>query len=189
MEEIKKTTFHLEDGRLADKVVQTLSDPATGEDKIVTEVYAEPKPVKKLSQRVIEIKKPVIVRREFEEVDDEGAIVSRRVETTEPEVRMELREHIMTNNSVSAQSVDDCNCFVTADEMKKCFTDGLIAVARAMKEEPGVAMQSVEEPKASNPVSVIGDKLNGFTKNLSGSALWIVAGALAAVLAYLALSS
>lgn len=162
--------IRLEDGRRANKVTQEITDPTTGESKIVTEVFAEPALERKLTQRVVETKRPVVVRREIESINEAGEVVDRRIESTEPEVRMELREHI-TTNSLSALSVDDCNCYVTQEDMKACFADGLLSVMQALKSEP-----KIQQPSLIDRIKSV---------DLSGSrSYWIIA-ALGGVLAYL----
>jgi hypothetical protein len=196
MEDIKKTTVHFEDGRRADKVVQEVSDPTTGESKIVTEVFVEPKIEKKLSHRFVETKKPVVVRREIEEIDEvTGEIISRKIESTEPEARMELREHIQTANSVAALNANDCDCYVTQKDMEKCFVEGFSAIAKALKDADdhhevhaqNATVEVVDEPK--RPQSILGDKLQQAASNLntSGTLMWGAVAALSAVLVYVVL--
>ncbi len=117
-----KQSIILEDGRKADKLVREEFSPS-GESKIITELYTEPAIEKKLSKRVVEYKKPVVVQRELETVDEDGNVIDRKVESVEPTVRMELREHISTQNTVSALNVqetpNECNCYVTKEELQE----------------------------------------------------------------------
>ncbi|RDJ35612.1 MAG: hypothetical protein DWQ19_12405 [Crenarchaeota archaeon] len=193
MDDLKRTQVHFEDGRRADKVVQELSNPSTGEGQVVTEFFVEPKVEKKLAKRVVETRKPVVVKREIEEVDEStGEVLSRKVESTEPEVRMELREHIQTNQAVALNAANDCDCYVTMEDMKKCFVEGFAAVARGMKDDD-VAVQSHDGEKAEGVrmQSVVGERLQekakGFMNYVSeNTVLWLVIGGLAAVLVYVA---
>ena len=50
----ERQNVFLEDGRRAEKVVQQNSDPSSGEEKIVTEFWEEPKIEKKLTKRVVD---------------------------------------------------------------------------------------------------------------------------------------
>ncbi len=188
MEDVKKQTIHLEDGRKADKIVQELSDPNTGISQIVTEVHAEPVIEKKLCQRVIETKKPVIVRREIEVIDEvTGEIVKRTIESSEPEARMEVREQIHTNATVAALNAkNDCDCYVTQEDMQKTFSDGFMAVARALSNvhEAPVTMQSADRVSMQ---SIVGEKIEGAQTMLGdwqGTILWSIVGVLSAGFAY-----
>ena len=88
--------FCLEDGRQAERHTSV-----TGEcDELkVVEVYAEDVRPKKLVQRVKEKTRPVIVERTIETIDSSGEVVERKVEAVEPEVQMELRRHIVKDDS------------------------------------------------------------------------------------------
>jgi len=182
MEDMKKQSIHLEDGRLADKIVQETLDPTSGESKIVTEIHAEPKIEKHLAQRITEVKKPVVVRREIENVDElTGEVVDRKVESIAPDVRMELREHIQTN--VSALGVkEDCDCYVTKEDMM----EGFMAVARALNhDDVPVSVKATSVGKVSMQ-EVVADKIEG-TKigmDLPGMLLWGTIAALSAVFVY-----
>jgi len=180
-----KQIIHLEDGRLADKVIQEVAN-SNGESKIITEVFAEPKVEKKLMQRVVETKRPVIVRREIEDVDESGEVISRRVESSEPAVKLELREHIETNALVSALSAtEDCNCYVTQEDVQKTVLEAVAAIGRLVQENKTVAAPTLTakeqiEQKFSN------FNLGGVTENSNMSTYLMMAiAALAGVFIYL----
>lgn len=155
MQELKTQSVYLEDGRRADKLVQEEVNAVTGEAKIVTELWAEPKIDKKLTQRVVDYKRPVVYKREVESVDEAtGQVLERRVESIDPEVRRELREHIQTQESVSAMSAEDCNCYVTQEDMQKTFTEGFLTVAKMMK-EMNESDSDYIEPKSNHQVSTL----------------------------------
>jgi len=185
MEEMQKQVVYLEDGRRATKIVQEEDNVKTGETKIVTEVWAEPKIDKKLTHRVVEHRKPVIHRREIETVDEEtGEVVERKVESIEPDVRMELREHIQTNSSVGALSVDDCDCYITQADMQKTLTEGLLAVTRALHDHEvestcpatKVSLQSIigEKIEKSSGLDTVGITLCGAIAIVAGLFVYVV---------------
>jgi hypothetical protein len=188
MEEIKKESVYLEDGRKADKITQEKVGVAAGEVQVVTEVYAEPKIEKKLTSRVIEHRKPVVHKREIELVDENGDVVEKKVESIEPEVTMQLREHIKTENQVGALSVnDDCNCYVTPEEMQKTFTEGFMKVAEIISNRQPTYMPEVDSPKVSAMQAMIGDKMAEEEKpDTLKKILWGTAAALSATFVYLA---
>ena len=92
----KVEQFHLEDGRQAERHTSVTGEC---EELKVVEVYAEDVRPKKLVQRVQEKTRPVIVERTIETIDSSGEVVERKVEAVEPEVQMELRRHIMRDDS------------------------------------------------------------------------------------------
>lgn len=174
---VRKEVVFLEDGRRAEKFTQEIGD-INDELKIVTEVYAEPKIEKKLTQRVIDFKKPVITRREIEYVDEEGNVVEKKVESLEPDVQMQLREHIKTENSVSAQSVNQCDCYVTQEEMKQTFTEGFLTICKLLKEQgevnPPVTAQSVTGISALS--AFVGEKVESEEAAKAQNAEWVWVG-------------
>ena len=110
-----KEVIRLEDGRHAERLVrEDVND--SGEAVTVTELFVEPKIEKKLAKRVVEYTRPVIHRREIETVDEAtGAVVDKKVESIDPSVKMELREHVVSvpkAEEVSSQS------YVTREELK-----------------------------------------------------------------------
>ncbi len=178
MEDLKKETVYLADGRKADKLVQEEHDAATGGSKITTEVWAEPKIDKKLTQKVVEYKKPVVYRRDIETVDEtSGDVIERKVESLEPEVKMELREHIQSAGSVSALNVEqECDCHVTKQDLQ----DSLLLLAEHLKNKD----EPVERVSALQ--AMIGDKVDQQTETSGNGILWMVIAALGAVFTYVA---
>lgn len=158
-----KQTIILEDGRKADKFVREEISPS-GESKTVTELYTEPQIEKKLSKRVVEIKKPVVVQRELETIDENGDVIDRKIESVEPTVKMELREHISTQNTVSALNIqeDNCDCHVTKEEMQETFKEGLLTIVKFMQNQQ---YQEPVEPtyKVSALQAMTEEKLAGQT--------------------------
>ena len=107
-----KEAIRLEDGRRADRVVREELNDA-GEAVTVTELFVEPKIEKKLAKRIVEYTRPVIHRREIETVDEAtGEVVEKKVESIDPSVKMELREHVVSTPKLEAES------YVTRTELK-----------------------------------------------------------------------
>lgn len=186
MEEIKKEAVYLEDGRKADKFVQEKAGVVEGETQVVTEVWAEPKIEKKLTHRVVEHKKPVVHKREIEVVDENGEVVEKKIESIEPEVKMQLREHIQTESQVAALSVEkDCDCYVTQEDMQKTFAEGFVAAAKYLREN--VTQEPVyDDTKVSAMQVMVGDKLEEEDSKTDkvGMVLWGTVATLAAAFVY-----
>lgn len=137
-----KENIRLEDGRKGERHIID----ETGEDgsvKRTIEIYAEPKIEKKLSHRVVEYTRPTVFKREIEQVNEATGEIERRIESVEPNVKMELREHIV-ETPVSAQSQSE---MVTRDELKELLL--------ALKSSPNVSALSVESPEAVVPAQQI----------------------------------
>ena len=189
MEE-KKDVFNmfLEDGRRAEKVVQLNLDPSSSEERIITEIWEEPKIEKKLAKRVVDYKKPLVYKREIEFVDSSGEIVERKVESLESEAKLEVREHLKAASfdSVSAQSVDPP--YVTREELQGVVSEGLMMLARTLKEnnlkDPGVdkvsSYQTLMEEKYAPAVGSKEEKPLD-VKNLG---LWAILGMISSAFIY-----
>ena len=141
-----------------------------------TELWVELKPEKRLAKRVVKHWRPVCDTVETEMVDEEtGEIVDRKVESIDPESKMELRRHIVAESNIVAQAADndDCNCYVTREELKDAF----VTAMRVMKAEENNEWDAYEEeyedecthvaeqnvPTSQAPVSmqnVVADRLN-----------------------------
>lgn len=197
MDDIKKELIHTEDGRLADRIVQEFVDNSTGEQKIVTELHVEPKVQKNLTQRIIEVKKPVVVRREIETVDElTGNVTERRIETVTPDPRLELREHIQASATVNSLNVkDDRDCYVTQDQMQNTLEEmkeGILAVAKALTIPSSSTNNVVAQANSNGKVSmksIVADKVEASEKwdmqtwgllsiaaALAGTLLWMILG-------------
>jgi hypothetical protein len=148
----------LDDGRRAEKRV-TESKGEDGQSERVIELHVEDERPLRLQQRVKERAKPFVFERMVETVDPKtGEVVEQKLESCEPKVQMQLVEHISTGSKdevVSAQSVDDCDCHVTKEEM----IETVIAAIKAVKDE--VVVQSVPEKsmKVRRQVSDFSDGL------------------------------
>lgn len=135
----------LDDGRRAERRVMEQKSEA-GQSERVIELHVEDERPLRLQQRVIEKTKPFIYERKVETLDPKtGTVVDQKVESIEPRTQMQLVEHISTNNSVSAQSVEeDCDCHVTKEEM----IETIIAAVKASREDtPVVERQPQAQPQ------------------------------------------
>lgn len=186
MEEKKDVVnVFLEDGRRAEKIVQSNLDPVSSEEKIVTEIWEEPKIEKKLSKRVVDYKKPLVYKREIEFVDSSGEVVEKKVESLEPETKLELREHLKAQSaeSVSAQSVDP---YVTREELQGVVSEGLMMLARTLKEnnlkDPNIdkvsSYQAIMEEKYAAPAK------ENQPVDLKNTGLWGILGLITAAFIY-----
>lgn len=187
MEEKKDVvSVFLEDGRRAEKIVQSNLDPISSEEKIVTEIWEEPKIEKKLSKRVVDYKKPLVYKREIEFVDAAGDVVEKKVESLEPETKLELREHLKAQSvteSVSAQSVDP---YVTREELQGVVSEGMMMLARTLKEnnlkDPNVdkvsSYQAIMEEKYAAPAK------ESQPVDLKNTGLWGILGLITAAFVY-----
>lgn len=190
-DEMKKQVITLEDGRRAERIIQEENNECEG--KVVTELWVEPAIEKRLSQRVVEYKKPVVHRREVEFVDElSGEVIERKIESIEPDVKMQLREVIKTESSVvNAQSVEQpCDCYVTQEEIQNTFREGFMTVAKALS-EGRVQFQSFEEekPKVSAMQAMVGERVKEAEEgglDTVGALLWTVIAGLAATFTYIA---
>lgn len=192
-DEVKKQIITLEDGRRAERITQEENTECEG--KVVTELWVEPAIEKRLSQRVVEYKKPVVHRREVEFVDEvSGEVIERKVESIEPDVKMQLREVIKTESSVvSAQSVEQpCDCYVTQEDIQNTFREGFMTVAKALSEvnRGCVEQQSYEEkPKVSAMQAMVEERVKEAEEgglDTVGALLWTVIAGLAATFTYIA---
>ena len=84
---------YLRDGREAEeRVVEKMGDDGCLAERVI-EVHAEPPRPKFLEQRVVEKVRPVVYERQTDTIKD-GQVVEKRVEALDPEVKMELRQHL-----------------------------------------------------------------------------------------------
>lgn len=145
MEEVKVKKIRLEDGRYGEVKTREAKDCETGQGEVVYEHYEEEPRQLHLRQRVTEKKRPVVYERTIESIDG-NEVVERKVESIEPSVNMQLREHIGLARA-EAQSVDPC--YVTSQDLK----DAMLEMAQAIRDGnsepvsagPRLRMQSVVE--------------------------------------------
>lgn len=121
MDELRIEKLSMEDGRQAERHIKE-EGYCEDEQKRVIDLYVEPERPKRLAKRITEQRRPCVVRREIETVDENGDVIDRKVESVDPEDKMRLVEHIATYGDtpqVAAQAaVDDCGCPVTRDDLK-----------------------------------------------------------------------
>src|SRR5437868_3696539 len=120
MDDFKTEKWTLEDGRRAERRVTENVNPS-GEAERVVELHVEDERPLRLQQRVVEKRKPFVYEREIHTIDKSGVVVEKKVESIEPKVQMQLVEHLVAQNGVSAlateQPVEDNPCHVTKEEM------------------------------------------------------------------------
>jgi hypothetical protein len=89
-----KEDIRLEDGRKGERhIIDEAGDD--GSVKRTIELFVEPKIEKKLSKRVVEYTRPTIFKREIESIDEATGQVDHKIESVDPNVKMELRQHIV----------------------------------------------------------------------------------------------
>lgn len=128
--------FSLEDGRIAERHISTNEH---GEK--VIEVYVEEKRPLKLEKRVTEKRKEVLAEQRIETVVD-GNVVDVKVNSIEPQVNMQLREHI----AVADDTLHASN-YVSKKELGPVVTDAVVAGVAALLESG--ALNARPEPRAT----------------------------------------
>lgn len=152
--------FTLEDGRMAERHI-TLN-PA-GEK--VVEVFVQEKLPLKLEKRITEKKKEVVHEQKVETIKD-GEVVEVKVLSTEPNVKMELREHIAKTDKDQIGALN----YATKKDLIDVVTQAVVAGVAAAKPQP----VAVQQPAAPKPLfraqSVVEDNVAAKKKN---DAIWI----------------
>jgi hypothetical protein len=141
MEDVKVEKFRMKDGRYGETKVRELTDPSeAGSSETVYEHFEEEPRLMHLRKRVVEKKKPVVYERVVESIDDEQ-VVERKVESCDPTVNMQLREHIALASPPVEQRPDPC--YATVEDLKQA----MLTVAEAVKSStPRVRMLAIDEP-------------------------------------------
>jgi hypothetical protein len=145
MEEVKVEQIRLRDGRYGEVKTREAKDCETGQGEVVYEHFEEEPRQLHLRQRVTEKKRPIVYERVIESIDG-NEVVEKKVESIDPSVNMQLREHIGLAKA-EAQSVDPC--YVTKEDLK----DAMVELANAIKDNndasadngPRLRMQSLVE--------------------------------------------
>lgn len=134
--EVRKEIM-LEDGRKAERVVREDIDCDSQAGVRITEIWADPKvelPSRNLAQRVVEKLEPVVHTRELETFDEvTGELISKDIESIEPNIKMQVVERLVSTHSleeVSVQSAEDC--LVTRDEMREDICEAMKMVVKAV---------------------------------------------------------
>lgn len=132
--------FTLEDGRMAERHI-TINDDG---EKVV-EVFVQEKLPLKLEKRVTEKKKEVVHEQKIETIKD-GEVVEVKVLSTEPSVKMELREHIgkADNNQIGTLN------YATKKDLIEVVTQAVVAGVAASK--PQVVIQQPAAQPAPKPL-------------------------------------
>lgn len=182
MGEFRKN-FLLEDGRRAERVVRE-DDGCEGTK--TTEIYEEPKIPMKLTQRVIEKKKPIVYEREIEHLDESGEVVEKTVESLEPKVNMQVVDRIVSAASIPVEE-DEPKCAVTREELREDIKEAVVALAKTLHSRPHVE----EEPQFSvapkvSMQSVIEDRLAAKSGGMPSAANLILLAVISAQVAGLA---
>lgn len=176
----------LSDGRRAEFRVKD-----DGETRIV-ETLAEPKLPKKLENRVIEKRRPVVVERTVQNIDPESGVIKEEiVESIDPpESKMQKVRHIVSEaTEVSAMSLkeNDCDCVMSKEEV----IETVVAAVKALKEDNSKLSEEdyyAEEPKkrkVSAMQTMVGERAEQSNKKESNVRL-IVLSLIAAEIAALA---
>ncbi len=197
---MEKENFYLDDGRKAEKrVIGDVSE--NGESRTVVEIYAEPKTEKKLVQRFVDYSKPMVYKREIETIDEStGNIVEKKVESLTPEVEMALREHIKVESPTvaSLSKKDDCDCYVTKEEMTQAFVEGFASIQKMLNScadcgelksnchcKSVFKEVSVQDHKSVSAQNVLAEKVNSQTNSdWKNHLLWAGIAIVAAVLVF-----
>jgi hypothetical protein len=153
--------FTLEDGRMAERHI-TLN-PA-GEK--VVEVFVQEKLPLKLEKRITEKKKEIVHEQKIETIKD-GEVVEVKVLSTEPNVKMELREHIAKTDKDQIGAIN----YVTKKELIDVVTQAVVAGVTAAKPQP-VAQQPVAQKPAPlfRAQSIVEENVAAKKRN---DAIWI----------------
>lgn len=180
-DEIKVQQLRLEDGRYAERHIKET------DNEIVTELHVEPIRDKYLSERVTEKIKPVVYERSVEKVDASGLITERRVESLDPSERMQTVEHIGLANSVSAQSFNTGDCYVTKEDLSQMASEiasqtreGILAAAKAIKGNVAAATTGVSAQSKYKVAMQSATPLDNIENPLG----WIIIAGLLGVLFY-----
>lgn len=141
MDDIRVERFRLKDGRYGETKVKEVRDAnECGRSEVVYEHFEEEPRQLQLRQRVVEKTKPVVYERVLESVKD-NVVVERKVESCDPTVQMQLREHL---GLIQDEPPKTDPCYATVEDLKQA----MLAVAEAVKDSkttvsPRVRMQDV----------------------------------------------
>ena len=138
MDDFRIEKFRLKDGRYGETKISEVKDAEeAGRTEVVYEHFEEEPRQLQLRKRVVEKKRPVVYERVVESIDGEQ-VVERKVESCDPTINMQLREHI----ALAVPPVDEKPdpCYATVDDLKQA----MLAVAETVnKPARKVRMQEV----------------------------------------------
>lgn len=133
--------FRLKDGRYGETKVREVNNEDHSE--IVYEHFEEEARPMHLRKRVVERKRPIVYERVVESIDGEQ-VVERKVESCDPTVNMQLREHIALENPL----VKEDPHYATVDDLKQA----MLAVADAVKDNKSTPKVRVMDVPPTPPV-------------------------------------
>lgn len=153
MENKKVERIHLEDGRAAERHV---SVNEAGEK--VTEIYVEEQRPFKLEKRITEKRKDILAEQKVEKIQD-GQIVEVQLSSVDPNVKLQLRDHIATAENAELRSLNYAS--------KKDVADAVVAGVSALleqqnyqRQQPVLSAQSLieerVEPKKGSSLLLVG---------------------------------
>lgn len=173
MEETKVEQVRLKDGRYAEIKTHEQKDCDSGQGEVVYEHYEEEPRQLHLKKRVTEKRKPIVYERVIEAIEG-NEVVEKRVESCEPQVQMQLREHIGLAKA-QAQEVDPC--YATCSDLK----EAMLAVAEAVRESSQPAPSAA--PRKARMQAVVEDEVK--QTDTWGVVEWILLGVIAVEAAWL----
>ncbi|MHA2427794.1 MAG: hypothetical protein ACXADB_07205 [Candidatus Hermodarchaeia archaeon] len=166
-----------EDGRRAERKTLKTFDPDSREGVEVVETSIEPKVDLRLARRETIKTRPVVHRREVELIDEEtGEVLETEVESIDPEIRMEVRERIV---SAAALPKEEESEFVTRAELRQDLLD----VVDHLKEDRGyshVSAQSMVEQRLGEKSSLsswVNVGLMALAGALAAGIIWVLVAA------------
>ncbi len=164
MDDFKTEKWTLEDGRRAERRVTDNVNPS-GEAERVVELHVEDERPLRLQQRVVEKRKPFVYEREIHTIDKTGNVVEKKVESIEPKVQMQLVEHLVAENNVSALSTETDNpCHVTREEM----IETIVTAFKALKDDMG-QKPAPQQPVPVQPMPAPGSLADEIGRRVGGS--------------------
>ena len=176
-----------EDGRSGEKRFKEVVGN-DGSKTIYEELWVEPKPpAKRLAKREVKHIRPVVHTIETELVDeDTQEVLDRKIESVDYDTRMEVRRHIVSESTLSSQAAptdkDDCDCWVTRDELKEAIVQAVKAVSRddgdcyveQYAAPPHYSAPTVETSAPVSAQSVLNEKYDADNENAANTTIWTV---------------
>ncbi|MHA2043222.1 MAG: hypothetical protein ACW99G_00425 [Candidatus Thorarchaeota archaeon] len=169
MSEASNKHVWTEDGRSGEKRVKEVVGN-DGSKTIYEELWVEPKQEKRLSTRLTKHIRPVVHTIETELIDEETQeILDRKIESIDHDSKMEIRRHIKSEQTLVAQSTDDCS-YVTRDELK----DAIVQAVKAVHDSDDCGDYEVEgySEESINAQSVLEEKYD--SSNDSNGGVWTI---------------
>lgn len=142
--------WRMDDGRRAERRVSDSKDEQGNTERVI-EVHIEDERPLFPQQRIVEKSKPMIVERVIQTLDKSGSVVEQKTESIDPKPKMQLVDHIAVDNSaqVHAQSVQDCDCQLTREDMLEAIETAVAALK--VNQEPDYKEVYRPEPTTTSP--------------------------------------